>query len=70
MHEIIIIQSFVWQNQKNIMKITKEGFKNNREIITEVFPKKKKTQKENMEEIDICLKKIYKNNTSVWKKLS
>ena len=45
------------------MEITKEGFNNKCEISTVIFWKKKKTLKENMEEIDIriSLKKINKN---------
>ena len=62
MHKIVIIQRIVNENKKN-MKITKEGFNKKREIVTEIFWKKKKTLKKNMEEIDVrtCLKKINKN---------
>ena len=57
MQEIVIIQRMVKQNQKNIMKITKKGFKKKRKI----FQKKKRTK--NMEEIDtgISLRRIKKN---------
>ena len=62
MHKIVIIQRIVNENKKD-MKITKEGFNKKREIVTEIFWKKKKTLKKNMEEIDVrtCLKKINKN---------
>ena len=39
MHEIVIIQSFIRQNQKN-MKITKKVFKYKRKIVTKIFWKK------------------------------
>ena len=34
------------------MKITKKGYKNKHEIVTEIFLKEKKDKKENMEERD------------------
>lgn len=46
------------------MKITKESCKKQHEVVTEIFGKKKKTKKENKEEVDIkimCPKKINKN---------
>ena len=45
------------------MKITKKGYKNKHKIDTEVFLKKKKTKKLNIEGIDVkmCLKKMKKN---------
>ena len=45
------------------MKITENGLKNWHEIVREIFQKEKRTQKGNVEEINIriCLKKINKN---------
>lgn len=40
------------------MKITENGLKNWHEIVREIFQKEKRTQKGNVEEINI---KIYKN---------
>ena len=50
------------KNKKDTLKIKKKGFKNKREIVTEIFRRKKEKYKENMEEmgIRICLKKIKK----------
>ena len=70
MHEIVITQRMVKQNQSVIITITNKDCKRKCEILTEVFLKKKKTYIENAEEIDtkICLKKI--NKKKVWKNLS
>ena len=54
----------VKQNQKNITKITKEIGKTKREIVTQIFLKKKNTKIGNMDEKKYkkknCLKKIKK----------
>ena len=47
----------VKQNQKNITKITKEIGKTKREIVTQIFLKKKNTKIGNMDEKK-CKKKI------------
>ena len=62
MHETVIIQKLVKQNQKNIMKITKKAYKNKYKTVAEIFLMKKRTKKQNAEEMDvkICLKKIKK----------
>ena len=51
------------------MKITKKGYKNKHKIDTEVFLKKKKTKKLNIEGIDVKmrLKKMKKNSKNIEK---
>lgn len=40
MDKIVIIQKMIKQNQKKIMIVIKEGYKNKQEIVTEIFLKK------------------------------
>ena len=57
-------------NEKNIMKMTKRGHKNNDEIVKENVSEEGKDKKRNMKEIDrrICVKNI-KKAKRIWKKM-
>ena len=58
----VIIKGIVKQDQKGIMKLTRNGCKDKLEIDTEIFQKKeKKSKKTEDTDIKIFLKKIGKN---------
>ena len=42
MHKIVAIEKMVKQNQNNVMKITKRGYKNKQETVTETSLKTKR----------------------------